>query len=69
MTHLVRVLEGPAVDAVVRGVELALGEPSNVSLLEAAVPDSLEGDIPVNRLASELYGKESWSKGGVSLEN
>lgn len=53
-TYLVGVLEGPSVNAVVRGIELALWEPGNVTLLEAAVLNSLERDIPVNGLATEL---------------
>lgn len=60
--YLVGVLEGPSVNAVVRGIELALWEPGNVTLLEAAVLNSLERDIPVNGLATELKVRKGISQ-------
>ena len=52
--HLIGVLESPAVDAVVRGVQAALWEPDDVAFLEAAGADGVEGAIPVKGLPGHL---------------
>lgn len=71
ITDLVGVLEGPSVDTVVRGIELTLWKPSNVTLLETAVLDSLEWDVPVNCLATELEVRELtfWSARAVGASS
>lgn len=53
-THLVRVLVRPAVDAVVGGVEAALGEPLDVARLEPARADRLKVAVPIERLLGRL---------------
>jgi hypothetical protein len=59
---LVGMRERPAVDAVVRRVEPALGEPDDVAVLEPARADGLEVAVPVQRLARDLRarGVNSW---------
>ena len=52
--YLVRVLERPAIDAVVGRVEAAFGEPDDVSGLEAAGADGVEGAVPVQSFARGL---------------
>ena len=56
-TYLVGVLECPAVDAVVGRVQVALREPGDVAVLEAARANSVEGTIPVKSLPSHLSRK------------
>lgn len=53
----VGVLEGVAVDAVVRGVELALDEPLGVAALEGAAVDGLEVAGPGEQLAGLVAPK------------
>ena len=53
-SHLIRMLERPAVDTVVGGVEAALWEPGDVPCLEAAGADSVEGAIPVKSVPGHL---------------
>jgi len=57
---LVRGRKGVAVDAVVRGVELALEEPSVVAVLEAAGLDGLEVAVPCDELAGTLGPELVW---------
>ena len=45
---------GPSVDAVVRGVETAFGEPDDIPSLEVAGANGLEGTIPIEGLSSDL---------------
>lgn len=44
--YLVRVGEGMAIHAVVRGVELAFKEPGNVAVLQTAMSHSVKGFGP-----------------------
>ena len=50
----VGVLVRPSVNAVVRGVQLTLAEPSNVAVDKATALDGLERNIPVDDLTSSL---------------
>ena len=52
--HFVRMLEGPSVDAVVRRIESAFREPSDITCLEPAGSNGLEWAVPVKGLASNL---------------
>ena len=61
-TNLVGGLEGPAVDTVVGSVQVSLGEPGNVAVLEAATANGLEGSVPVKGLPCHLH-KTSVSEG------
>ena len=50
---------GPAVDAVVGGVEAAFGEPDDVAGGEGAGLDGVEGAVPVESFARGLGGRET----------
>ena len=52
--YLVGVLEGPAIDAVVGSVQVSFREPSNITVLEAARANGVEGAIPVKGLPGHL---------------
>ena len=65
--YLVRVLKRPAVDAVVRRVETALGEPDDVARLEVPGADSLERTIPVEGLLRNL-GRSARKHGAMAGE-
>lgn len=47
----------PAVNTVVRSIQIALREPSDVAVLKATRAHSMEGDIPVKGLPGHLRGK------------
>ena len=53
-TNLVRVLESPAINTVVRGVDVAFWEPCNVAILKTTRSYGLERAIPVEGLPSHL---------------
>lgn len=55
--HLIGVLECPAVDAVVGSIQTTLREPDNVTVLEAAGADGVEGAIPVKGFPCHLGAK------------
>jgi len=55
-SYLVWMLERPAVNAIVRGVEAAFGEPRDVSVLKRARSDSFEGFVPVQSFTRGLVG-------------
>lgn len=61
--RLVRVLERPAVDAVVRSIQAALGEPLDVARVEAAGADRLEVPVPVQRLFGRLVRGRAGGRG------
>ena len=58
--YLVGVLEGPAVKAVVAGVDAALREPGDVAVFKAASADCVEGAMPVKQIGRSLYGEVSY---------
>lgn len=67
-THLVWVLEGPTINAVVRCIQLTFGEPRYISRLEAACAYSLEGDVPRDGLVGQLCAAK-WRRKKVSAWN
>ena len=58
-TNLVRVLERPAIKAVVARVEATLREPGDIAVFEATSADGGEGAVPVEQIGGSLYGRES----------
>lgn len=62
-TDPIRVGKCPPVDAVVRGVEAAFGEPRDVARGESATAHGLKGAVPVQRLVRFLHhiGRISYS--------
>ncbi len=54
VTDLIRMLECPTINAIVRHVQPPLGEPGDVTFFKATSPDSLEGPVPMKRLAGDL---------------
>jgi hypothetical protein len=60
-THLVGILERPAIKAIVARVEAAFREPGDVAVLEVASTDSREGAVPVEQIGGSLYESESES--------
>jgi hypothetical protein len=53
-TYLVGKLECPSVHAIVRGIQLSLGEPSDIALNQVTTEGRLEGCNPIDGLASDL---------------
>lgn len=58
-TNLIGASEGPSVDAVVRGVETAFGEPNDISGLEGAGADGLEITMPIESLSGDLRARRT----------
>ena len=58
-SHLIGVLEGPAVDTVEGGVQPTLGEPDNVASLETTSTDGVEWSVPVKSFACDLSNQAS----------
>lgn len=54
ITHPIGIFVCPAIDAVVAGVDAALGEPGDVAVLEAPAAHGLEVAVPVQQLAGGL---------------
>ena len=59
MSHLIGVLECPAVDTVEGSVETALWEPDDIAGLEATSAHGVKGTIPVKGLPGHLWEQET----------
>lgn len=55
----------PAIDAVVGGVDAALGEPGDIAVLEAPAAHGLEVAVPVQQLAGGLSAQQQSSQSQV----
>lgn len=53
-TYLIRVLCGVSVDKIVRGVQLTLKEPGNVTMLETTGRDGLKVTVPGKQLMGKI---------------
>ena len=53
-TDLVGMFERPTIHAIVRHVQPPLREPGDVAFFKATRPHSLEGPVPMKRLAGDL---------------
>lgn len=53
-TNLVRGLEGPTIDTVVRGVNVPFREPRDVAVLKASRADSVERAVPMKGFPGHL---------------
>jgi len=51
---LVRMFESPTINTIVRYIQGTLWKPGDVTLFKATRADSLEGSVPVQRLAGDL---------------
>lgn len=57
-TYLVGVLERPAINAIVAGVDATLREPSDIAVFEASSADGVEGTMPIEQIGGSLYGTD-----------
>ncbi len=60
-TNLVRGLEGPTIDTVVRGVNVPFREPRDVAVLKASRADSVERAVPMKGFPGHLNAHISTS--------
>jgi len=56
-TNLIGVGVDPSVDAVIRGVKTAFGEPDDIPILEATRTNGLEGAIPIEGFSGDLRAR------------